>query len=128
MRIAGPFAIAAFLLATGAMSAVNADEPPKMLSHDVYFTLKDDSSKAKEALVKAGANKDVYLAATHAVFSGEATKKLNKAGFKEVVVTDSVPLEKKKQFKSLKVIPLAPLIAGIIKNVADEKSVSGLFL
>jgi ribose-phosphate pyrophosphokinase len=83
---------------------------------------------AKEALIKAGANKDVYLAATHAVFSGEATKKLNKAGFKEVVVTDSVPLEKKKSFKSLKVIPLAPLIAGIVKNVADEKSVSGLFL
>lgn len=83
---------------------------------------------AKEALIKNGANKDVYLAATHAIFSGDATKRLQKAGFKEVVVTDSIPLAKEKHFKELKVITLAPLIANIIKNVTSEKSVSGLYM
>lgn len=50
------FAIAAVLLAVAAAWAVGADKAPKMLSHDVYFTLKDDSPKAKEALV-AGCKK-----------------------------------------------------------------------
>jgi ribose-phosphate pyrophosphokinase len=83
---------------------------------------------AKAALDKSGANKDIYLAATHPVFSGNAVSKLDKAGFKEVVVTDSIPLEKERTFKSLRIIPLAPLIANIIKNVSLEKSVSGLHL
>ncbi len=83
---------------------------------------------AKAALLKAGANKDVYLAATHAVFSNDAASKLDKAGFKEVVITDSIPLPKEKMFKNLRIISLAPLIAGIIKNVATEKSVSELYL
>jgi ribose-phosphate pyrophosphokinase len=82
---------------------------------------------AKKALEKAGANKDIYLAATHAVFSDGAAKKLADANFKEVIVTDSIPLTKDKQFKGLSVLSLAPLIAHIISNVAQEKSVSSLF-
>lgn len=50
------FAIAAVLLAVVAAWAVGAEKAPKMLSHDVYFTLKADSPKAKEALV-AGCKK-----------------------------------------------------------------------
>ncbi len=83
---------------------------------------------AKEALIKAGANKDVYLIATHPVFSDGAPAKLEKAGFKEVIVTDSIPLTKEKKFKGLKIISLAPLISKIIKKVAEEKSVTGLYL
>ena len=50
------FAMAAVLLTALAAWAVGAEKAPKMLSHDVYFTLKDDSPKAKEALV-AGCKK-----------------------------------------------------------------------
>jgi len=37
-----------------------------------------------EALRAMGASKDIYLAATHAVFSGPAKERLANAGFKEV--------------------------------------------
>lgn len=56
MRTAVPLIVFAGLLAVGACCAVGAEKAPKMLSHDVYFTLKDDSPKAREALV-AGCKK-----------------------------------------------------------------------
>jgi ribose-phosphate pyrophosphokinase len=82
---------------------------------------------AKEALINAGANKGVFLASTHAIFSGPAPKRLGEAGFREVVVTDSLPLTKEKQFKSLKVLPIGPLIGEVIQSVTHDKSVSSLF-
>lgn len=84
-------------------------------------------TSAIEALRKMGAGKDIYLAATHAVFSDPATERLSKAGFKEVVVTNSIPIPKRKQFKGLKVLSVAPLLASIIKNVHEMKSVTDAF-
>ena len=81
---------------------------------------------AKEALVKGGAVDGVYLAATHAVLSGDAVKKLDKAGFKEIIVTDSIPLPKKGP-KNIKVLSLAPMVAEIIRRVKSGESVSGLY-
>ncbi len=81
---------------------------------------------AVSALRKMGANKDVYLAATHAVFSDPAKERLAVAGFKEVVVTNSIPIPKNKQFKGLKILSVAPLLAKIIQNVHEAKSVTPL--
>jgi len=83
---------------------------------------------AKEALVQAGALDKVYLAATHPVFSNPATERLEKANFKEVVVTNSIPISPEKQLSNLKVLSLAPLIAKVIQNITKEKSVSNLYL
>ena len=79
---------------------------------------------ALKALRDRGANKDVYLAATHAVFSDPAVERLSEAGFKEVVVTDSIPLEKEKEFKGLTVLSVAPFLAKIIKCVNEDGSVT----
>jgi len=84
-------------------------------------------ANAKQALVKNGAKKDIYLCATHGIFSGPAIGRLRKAQFKEVVITDSIPVSKAKQFKGLKLIPIAPLMAGVIESVIGQKSVSSLF-
>lgn len=78
----------------------------------------------KEALIRAGANRDVYLAAAHAVFSKDAPARLRKAGFREVVVTDSVPIPKEKQFSALRIITIAPLLADVIRHVHEAKSVT----
>jgi len=80
---------------------------------------------AKEALVKAGALDEVYLAVTHPVLSGEAVKKLDKAGFKEILVTDSIPLPDPAP-KNTKVLSLAPLMAEIIGCIEEGESVSVL--
>lgn len=80
-----------------------------------------------KALLANGANSDIYLAATHALFSNPAIERLKEANFKEVVVTDSVPVTKQKHFKGLKVLTIAPLLAKIIRNVHEAKSVTEVF-
>ena len=75
-----------------------------------------------------GANKDVYLAATHAVFSDPAAERLAKAGFAEVVVTNSIPVPEEKKFKGLNILSIAPLLASVIESVHTDKSVTKAFL
>jgi len=82
---------------------------------------------AKDALIAKGAMKDVYLAATHAVFSDPAVERLGKAGFAEVVVTNSIPVPAEKQFDGLTVLSVAPLLARIIGSVHEGKSVTKVF-
>lgn len=83
-------------------------------------------ANAYEALKKQGA-KDCYLAASHPIFSGPAIERLSKAGYTEVVVTNTIPLPKEKQFKNLKQLSVAPLLANIIASITQHKSVSKLF-
>ena len=81
----------------------------------------------REALLKKGAKEDVYLAATHAVFSAPASDRLRAAKFKEIVVTNTIPLPKEKIFEGLTVLSIAPLLAKTIKNVHESKSVSSAY-
>ena len=78
----------------------------------------------KEALLKKGAKPEMYLAATHAVFSDPCVTRLIGAKFKEVVVTDTIPLVDAKKFPGLTVLSVAPLLAKTIMNVYKSKSVS----
>ncbi|NCS67248.1 ribose-phosphate diphosphokinase [Candidatus Peregrinibacteria bacterium] len=81
---------------------------------------------AKVALLAAGANDEVYLCATHAIFSGPARERLSDASFAEIVCTDSLPVENPPT--NFKAITMAPLFAGVVQNVAEQKSVSKLYL
>jgi ribose-phosphate pyrophosphokinase len=81
---------------------------------------------ARQALLDRGAHPDVYAAATHAVFSGPALQRLGGAGFKEVVVTDSIPTDPA-AFPGLRVLRTAPLLANVIKNVQSGQSVTEIY-
>lgn len=80
---------------------------------------------AKDALRASGVNGDIYLAANHAVFSDPAVERLSSAGFKEVVVTDSIPVKAK--FDGLVVVSIAEIVAQIILNVHNEKSITNIY-
>jgi len=80
---------------------------------------------AKQALVEHGAT-DVYAAATHAVFSGPAIERLQAAGFKEVVVTDSIPNDAN-AFSGLVILPIAPLLAKVMQHVESGQSVTEIY-
>ncbi len=80
---------------------------------------------AAKVLKKNGA-KDIYLAATHAVLSGPAIERLNKAGFKEIVFTDSIPQDLQK-LKHVKILSIADLLAQTIKGIHQGRSVSQLW-
>ena len=79
---------------------------------------------AHKALLEHGANPDVYLVATHPVLSGPAVVRFKKTGFKEVIVTDSIPVTPEKKFKGLKILTIAPLLARVIRSVHGKKSVT----
>lgn len=81
---------------------------------------------ARKALIGRGANKDVYAAATHAIFSGPAIDRLKKAAFKEIIVTDTMPVNPK-AFKGLTVLSVAPLIAQVLEHVERGKSVTEIY-
>ena len=82
---------------------------------------------AKEKLIELGANLDVYAAATHAVFSGPAIERLSEANFKEVIVTDSIPIDEK-TFSGLKIISIVPMMAEVIRHIERGESVTEIYL
>lgn len=79
-----------------------------------------------QALMEKGA-KSVYIACTHAVFSGAACEKLQNSVAKEVVVTDTIELPDAKKFDKLKTVSIADLIASTIYNIENTKPVSEVF-
>ena len=79
------------------------------------------------ALRAEGCNKDVYVIATHGIFSGPAVERLSQANFAEVVVTDSVPIPKEKQFKGLKILSSAELLGEAIRRNFEHRSITSLF-
>lgn len=76
--------------------------------------------------LKSRSVNDIYLAATHAVFSDPAIERLSGAGFKEVVVTDSIPLAEEKKFDGLKILSVGPFLAKVIRNVHEQHSITGV--
>lgn len=84
-------------------------------------------TQAAGALIEKGAQK-VSAMCTHAVLSGNAIEKINKSMIKEIIVTNSSPLDnKKEQCKKLTVISIASLLGEAIKRIHDESSISSLF-
>jgi ribose-phosphate pyrophosphokinase len=81
---------------------------------------------ARGELLKRGARKDVYAMATHAIFSGPAVERLKKARFKEIVVSDSLPL-KARLIPGLTILPIAPMLAEVIGHMQRGESVTAIY-
>ena len=73
-------------------------------------------------LKKMGAG-DIYVCASHGIFSGPAIERLNDAPIVECVVTDSIPVEVGGKIKT---ITVANEFADAISAVYGERSVSKL--
>ncbi len=78
-----------------------------------------------DALIKLGAVPDIRVGATHAVFTPPALERLTHDAIKEILVTDTIPLQV--QHDKIRVLSVAPLLAKAIRNVHDSASVSSLF-
>lgn len=83
-------------------------------------------TNAADYLTKRGA-KDVYITASHAIFSGNATDKILQSSVKKCVVTDTVKVDEAKMNHKIEIISIAPLLAEAIRRVYSFKSVSGMF-
>lgn len=81
--------------------------------------------QATLALRKMGA-KSVMGCATHAIFSGQAKANMRQAGFTELVVTDTIPIEPEIR-PLVKVLSVAPLLGEAIIRIHEGRSVSEMF-
>ena len=81
---------------------------------------------AAKALKKEGC-KDIYVFASHGLFSGNAAEKLNNPELiKKIVVTNTIEKERD-GFDNLEVISIAELIASAIQRVVDNMALTPLF-
>lgn len=79
-----------------------------------------------EELIKRGAAV-VYACCTHPVLSGPARERILNSPIKELVVTNTIPLNKGNKIDKITVLSVAPLIGDAIIRVFEERSVSELF-
>ncbi len=81
--------------------------------------------EAVKFLKKLGA-RDIYAAITHGILSGNAVEKIEKSELKELVISDTIPLNDK-QSKRIKVLSVNKLLAEAIKRIHLNESISCLF-
>ena len=78
-------------------------------------------------LLQAKGAKDVYVTATHGIFSPPAYERIENAPIRELVVTNTIPVPKDQQHGKIRVLSVAPLFAHAVQNVFHDDSVSELF-
>jgi len=80
---------------------------------------------AADMLLQKGA-KSVRACITHGVLSGPAVDRINNSKLEELVITDTIPTEDK-EMAVKKVLPIAPIVAEVIRRVVKGEPLSILF-
>ena len=83
-------------------------------------------AQAVTALKERGA-KRVYVAATHALLSADAVRKLAASPLEELVVTNTILIPEAKRFDRMQILSVADLLARAISYIHSNASVSKLF-
>ncbi|MFQ5936613.1 MAG: ribose-phosphate pyrophosphokinase [Acidiferrobacterales bacterium] len=79
--------------------------------------------------LKEGGAKQVFAYCTHPVLSGRAVEVISSSVIDELVVTDTIPLSENAQACSrIRQLSIAELLAESMRRIADEDSVSSLFM
>ncbi|MGE5423822.1 MAG: ribose-phosphate pyrophosphokinase [Syntrophothermus sp.] len=81
-------------------------------------------TKAANIIMDNGAS-SVRAMCTHPIFSQKALEKIEASPLTEMIVTDTIPLQRESQ--KVKVLSTAPLFAEVIKRVESHESISSLF-
>ncbi|NTW33571.1 MAG: ribose-phosphate pyrophosphokinase [Bacteroidetes bacterium] len=81
-------------------------------------------TKAADMLMKKGAL-SVRAVATHPILSGSAFERLENSCLKEIIVSDTIPLQKK--ISKITVLSSAPFFADVIGRVHNYESISTHF-
>jgi len=77
-------------------------------------------------LIERGA-KEVYACCTHPVFSGPAIQRIASSPVKEVVVTNTIPINNERKLDKITVLPIAPLLGEAIHRIHTGKSIGAMF-
>jgi ribose-phosphate pyrophosphokinase len=96
-----------------------------ILGDDVIMT--GGTLLANVAALKEHGVGDVYVFATHGLFSRGALERFADSGITGIVVTDTVPIDPLKRPPNMTVLPISGLLAETIMNVFEDDSVSAIF-
>lgn len=84
-----------------------------------------------KSLLKNGCNPEIYIAATHGVFTNSSFEKLSIPEIKEVVVTDTIPLQLQNGVEiptKFKVLSVSIIFAEAIRRIHNNESISLLYI
>lgn len=107
------------------MNIIGNVEGKRVIMVDDMIDTGGTIAQGAQALIDRGAV-EVYAACTHPVFSGKAYERLSESVFKEVIVTNTIPVQTAKLDK-LVTLSLAPLIGEAIIRIHEDLSVSKMF-
>lgn len=94
---------------------INGKIAPRAIIVDDMISGGGTIAVAAELLRKNGAE-EVFVFATHPVFSNDFKKNLQKAKVKKIFVTDTIEIGKEKRFPKLEILSVAKMIAEEIKK------------
>ena len=84
--------------------------------------------QAANAMKEAGAL-EVVVCCTHPILSGPALDRIEGSDIKELVVTDTIPLnDRAKKCKRMKVLSVSGLLSEAVRRIYYNDSVSSLFI
>jgi ribose-phosphate pyrophosphokinase len=81
---------------------------------------------AAEVVKRHGA-KEIYVAATHGVLSGNAIERLDNSPITGIVLTDTIPLSPEKQLDKISIRSCDELLGEAIKRIHHHQSISDFF-
>jgi ribose-phosphate pyrophosphokinase len=79
-----------------------------------------------DTLLQRGA-REVYACATHPVLSGKAVERIQNSPVKELVVTDTIPLNGAKKLDKITVLSMSALLGEAIHRIHTGLSVGAMF-
>lgn len=97
------------------MDKINGQIKKNVIIVDDMISTGNTIVAASELLKKNGAE-NIYVFATHGVFSNESPKILNNSYLQKVFVTDTIDIPKEKRFVKLKILSVGEMIASTLKS------------
>ena len=80
---------------------------------------------AASKMLKDNGAKNIYVAVTHGVLSGDAIEKVENSDISKLFISDTIPL--KKQSDKIEVISITEMLGEIIQAISDETSVGHVY-
>ncbi len=111
----------------GSMTAIGDVEGRNIIILDDMIDTAGTITKAADMMMEKGAC-SVRAAATHAVLSGPAYERINSSSLQEIIITDTIPLDKDKDLSKFTVLSVADIFADVIERVHNHKEISSRFI
>ncbi len=112
--------------ATETLNVIGEVEGMRAITVDDEIDTAGSLVNTVKTLLDRGAT-EVYACCTHPVFSGPAIDRIAQSPVKEIVVSNTIPVDGDKKLDKITILPTAPLLGEAIQRIHTGKSVGALF-